>query len=356
MVWLLSLPVWVVVWSFFTKKDSTYKISEKTYMIICSLALIFVMGLRSQESGSMDTTMYSRMFDTAQKYGELRNFLESKEVFDVPFLFSEIGFYSCMWAAAQFLPSMQWVIFITSAFVVFATAKFISRHSDDPMVSWLVFICLGLMTFSMNGMRQALAMSICLLAYRFVEEKKLFRFLIIVFIAILFHKSAIIFALVYLMRNMKLDFKSIFIIAIAVTAFLIFAQNFAFLYDDFMGDDYAEGDSFESGGVVNVLIYLIAIIGMLLKHKTLQSPKLFLSFALVVIGLSLYMGRYISTQIYERASYYFSYFLILCFPTVLREGDPKVRLWLRTSFAILCIGLFAYRISNSAMSNFEMFW
>ena len=346
----------MIVWSFFIKKDSTYKISGKTYMIICSLALIFVMGLRSQDAGSMDTTMYSRMFDVAQKYSELRNFLDAKEVFEVPFLFSEIGFYACIWGAAQFLPSMQWFILLTSAFIILATAKFISRHSDDPMISWLVFICLGLMTFSMNGMRQALAMSICLLAYRFVEDKKLLRFLIVVFIAVLFHKSAIIFALVYLMRNMKLDFKSIFIIAIAVAAFLIFAQNFAFLYDDFMGEDYVEGDSFESGGVVTIFIYLIAIIGMLLKHKTLQSSKFFLPFVLIVIGLSLYMGRYISTQIYERASYYFSYFLILCFPTVLKESDIKVRMWLRTSFAILCIGLFAYRIGNSAMSNFEMFW
>ena len=175
-------------------------------------------------------------------------------------------------------------------------------------------------------------------------------------IAVLFHKSAIIFVFVYLMRNMKLNVQSFAFVAIGVGAFLIFAQNIAFIYDSFTGEDYATAETFESGGVVTILIYLIAIIGMLLRYKSIQDSEKFLPLALIIVGLSLYLGRFISTQIYERASYYFAYFLMLCFPTVLKESDPKVRFWLRSSFVLLSVVLFAYRIQNTGFAEYEMFW
>lgn len=356
MIWLLALPVWVVLWSFLLNKNQKISISQKTYIIICSLALIFVMGLRSRYVGTMDTFIYSQMFDTAQNFSDLRDFLKNREVLGGALLLSEGGFYTYVWLVAQVFSDVQWFILITSAFIVIATARFIYKNSDDSLISWISFVCLGSMTFTMNGMRQAMAMSFCLLSYRFVREKKLLRFLLIMIIAVLFHKSAIIFVFVYLMRNMKLNVQSFAFVAIGVGAFLIFAQNIAFIYDSFTGEDYATAETFESGGVVTILIYLIAIIGMLLRYKSIQDSEKFLPLALIIVGLSLYLGRFISTQIYERASYYFAYFLMLCFPTVLKESDPKVRFWLRSSFVLLSVVLFAYRIQNTGFAEYEMFW
>ena len=356
MAWLLALPVWCVFCNVFRSDNFRFKISNKAYIAMCAIALIFVMGLRSRYTGSMDTYMYSRMFNAAISHSDLISFLKSKDVMENFWLFSEIGFYVYIWLVSKVFADAQWLIFITSAFVVFATAKFISRHSEDYLISWITFICLGLMTFAMNGMRQSLAMSICLLSYGYVKEKKPIRFLLVVLLAVLFHKSAIIFLLVYLMRNMKLDVKSFACITVGVTAFLLFAQKVAFLYDSLSGEDYAESESFESGGVVTILIYLIAVAGMLLRYRKLQNPEKFLPFALIIMGLSLYLGRFLSTQIYERISYYFAYFLMLCFPVILKDPDPKMRYSIRTVFFVFSIALFAYRIYSGAFSDFKMFW
>lgn len=356
MIWLMGLPLWVIFWSSFLNEKNHFRMGKNTYMIICSIALVLVLGLRSKFSGTMDTYIYTQLFEGAKNFASFSEYLKFHEIFDGPLVLSEAGFYGYAWILAKLLPGSQWFILVTSAIIVVLTAKFISENSSDPVVSWLAFICLGSMIFAMNGMRQALAMSICLLSYHFLKEKKPLRFFLIVLVAVLFHKSAMFFALVYFMRNMRLNFKSFLFLSVGITLFLVYAQRFAFLYDSLTGEDYAAGESFESGGVVNILIYLIAIAGMILAYKKLKEPENFLPFALVVVGFSMYMGRYISTQIYERISYYFAYFLIPAFPVVIKNTDPKIRSTVRLGFMFMCIVLFAYRISKGAFANFELFW
>jgi len=324
-------------------------------MILCSVALIFIIGLRSRYTGSMDTYLYTTAFDGAKNY-TLQEYLTLKDVFSGFLLLSEGGFHVYTWLAAQIFPEAQWFILLTAVVIVCCTASFISRNSEDPTMSWIVFICLGSMTFAMNGMRQALAMSICLLSYRYAKEKKLFRFLLIVMLAVLFHKSAMIFVLIYLLRNLRLNWKSMTFLGAIVAVLLVFANRFAFLYDSMTGEDYATGESFEGGGGVVILVYLIAIVGLLIFSKRLREPQGFFPFALIVIGVSLYLARFLSTQIYERISYYFTYFLMLGFPLVFADMKNEIRKPARVCFMIACIALFVYRIGTGAFSDFAMFW
>lgn len=356
MAWLISLPIWVFLWSFLVPAENKNKTNTRAFMILCSVALIFIIGLRSRYTGSQDTYLYTTVFSGAQNYPNLIEYLTRADVFDGFFLLSEGGFHIYTWIAAQIFPEAQWFILLTAVVIVCCTASFISHNSEDPAMSWIVFICLGSMTFAMNGMRQALAMSICLISYRYAKEKKLFRFLLIVMLAMLFHKSAMIFVLIYLLRNLRLNWKSMTFLGAIVAVLLVFANRFAFLYDSMTGEDYATGESFESGGVIVVLIYLIAIVGLLIFSKRLKEPQGFFPFALIVIGVSLYLARFLSTQIYERISYYFAYFLMLGFPLLFADMKPELRKPVRFCFMIACIALFAYRIGTGAFADFEMFW
>lgn len=356
MIWLVSLPIGVFLCSFLFPATQDKKAGRRAFMVVCSALIIFVMGLRSRYTGSMDTYLYTLAFDGAQNYAELSSYLIRNKVMDSFWLFSECGFYSYTWLAARILPDAQWFLLLTSAIVICCTASFISRHSEDPAISWIVFICLGSMTFAMNGMRQALAMSICLLSYRYAKEKKLFRFLLIVLIAVLFHKSAMIFLLVYPMRRMKLNWSSFACLTAGVVLFFALSDRFAFLYDSVTGEDYALGESLESGGLVTVLIYLIAIVGALLFCKRLKETEAFVPFTLAVVGFCFFVSRFLSVQIYERISYYFAYFLMLLFPLMFQDLKGKERALIRIFFVLLAVLLFAYRTSTGAFADFAMFW
>lgn len=359
MLLLISLPIWVLLWSGLVSDDMTHYKHQKnrrSFMILCSLALIVILGLRTANTGSPDTYTYSVMFNGIKKYSNIVEYLSHLGILDKFFLFSEGGFYVFSWCVSQIFPSAQWFILVTSAIVVLSTARFISKHSEDIVVSWITFICLGSMTFAMNGMRQALAMSICLFAYDYAKEKKLFKFLLIVLLAVLFHKSAMMFALVYILCNMKFNTKSTAFLVAGVGVFLYFADRFALLYDNVTGEDYASGESFESGGLINVAIYIVAILGILIFSERLKSPGGCPSFVLIVAGCALYLARFVSAQIYERISYYFSYFLMLGFPIIFKDMKNKDRLILRFCFIVCAIALFAYRVSKGAFANFSLFF
>ena len=65
----------------------------------------------------------------------------------------------------------------------------IYKYTNSPLIGfWLYWGILYL--FTLNGIRQAIAISIVLYAYQFIKDKAFFKYLLMVFIAFLFHKSA----------------------------------------------------------------------------------------------------------------------------------------------------------------------
>lgn len=337
------------------KPNSKNKTNAKTYMVLCSLALILVLGLRDRYVGSLDTSFYCQFFGLA-KDRSLHLYLEQVGVLDGNPVLSEAGFFVYVWSLAQILPEAQWFLLITSAVIITLTAKFIWNNSENYSVSWIVFICLGSMTFAMNGMRQALAMSICLLAYEYAKQKRCFPFLLVILIAVLFHKSAMLFIIVYFISNMKMNSKSILLLGVGVILFLTSSDKLAFLYDTMTGEDYFSAKSFEGGGIITVLIYLIAIALAVLCYKQLREKERFISLAMVILGLVIYVGRYFSTQMYERVSYYFFYFLMVLFPITFNCFRTKDRQFLTVCFTFCAFFLYAYRINKGSFANFRLFW
>ena len=316
------------------------------YLTICGLCIIFVMGSRSRFSGSPDTNAYCNMFERIQKTGMgILDFIESRGG-DSNLIFSEVGFSIYVWLLANIFPNSQWLLIITAIIMTVCTLKFISKHSEDVMLSLIMFICLGLFSFNMDGMCQCIAMSFCLLAYDFIKDKKFIPFVLLILLAMSFHKSALIFSFAYLLAFMKPKWNYILFYIIALILFVSFADDISILYDSLTGGDYYGGESFDDGGVVVVLIYVIIIFVALLFNKKWDKQS-FLPLLLTLMGFSFYIIRYLSTHIYERISYYFCYFTILLLPLVIAKFDGKSRLLINSIVIVLSLALFLYRIYDS---------
>lgn len=356
MGFLLAIPIWVVVLDALLKPNVQRKANQKAFMLLCSIALILIMGLRSQYTGSNDTRIYFHVFDMAKGCNAIHPYLKQMNVLDGGLLFSEVGFYLYTWISAQILPNAQWFLVISSTIIVAFTSYFIWHNSEDYSISWLVFICLGSMIFAMNGMRQAIAMAICLFSYEYAKRKKFISFLLVVLVAILFHKSALFFIIVYFVRNMKFNIKSLLILTTGIMLFFVFANRLAFLYDSMTGEDYFSAESFESGGVITILIYIIAIILAFLANKRLYDTNIFAALAIVILGLVIYLSRFVSTQIYERMSYYFFSYLMILFPATFKAFNPRDRILIKVFFVVFAFVLFTYRISKGAFAGYRLFW
>ena len=352
---LLLLPISIIFLRAFTPNISTNAQEKRLYIFFCFLAIIFFVGLRSVYTGSMDTLMYSRLFNTANNTSRLSDFFSLNEITHKNYLFEEGNFFLLVWLISRFTNSVKFFLVIITAIMTACVFKFISAHSEDFMLSCIIYICLGSMTFSMNGTRQALAMSICLLAYGFAAKKKFIPFILIVLLAMTFHISAFVFLIVYPLSN----FSKLHILPLLVAGGVFFATSsrLAVIYDTIVGKDYASGESIEGGGFVTVAIYVLVLVLVLLFYKNYGAEsKIQPLFALVFIGFIIYITRYFSAQIFERTSYYFYYFVILLIPKlsrIFKEEDRQVYSLIICAFAIT---LFAYRLSSSSMQNYQLFF
>ena len=172
----------------------------------------------------------------------------------------------------------------------------------------------------------------------------------------LFHKSAMFFAIVYVISNMQWSWKNVLLLLAAMVVFMMVSDKLILSYDSLTGEDYTYSKTVDSGGFVAVAIYAIAIALTLLISKRLKEQDIFLPLVLSGVGFVLYSGRYFSIHILERMSYYFFYFLMLLYPAAFNELKPRDRLHMRFWFELLAIILFAYRLSNSSFSGFRLFW
>ena len=360
---LLALPIIILcLGTCFPPKDKNqHRANTYIFLFLCCLAVTLFVGLRSRHVGSLDTNAYAGFFEGVRnaslfstlKNSEITNFRE--------FLTGEGIFTLLMWGTAQVFSNAQIFIFITSLIITICTGIFIHKHSDDPLFSWIAYICLGLMTFNMNGMRQALAMSICLLAYGFAKRRQFVRFLLIVLLAFMFHRTAFVFLIVYPLCNYKPSLiKNTIFVSLSGT-FLIFSRQIAAIYDSWAGKDYASGESFDGGGftVVSIYILLLVLSALYIHYSDKDHPErdnITALSTLLIVGFIFYISRYLSTQIFERASYYFFYFSILLFPKLSNTFDKESRPLYKMIAIVLAVVLFGYRLIGGPMSNYIFFW
>jgi hypothetical protein len=67
----------------------------------------------------------------------------------------EAGFQFFVYLMSRIFRDPQWIIVISSAIYVGAVCRFIYKNSDDVVMSIVMYVALDLMTFQMQGMRQA---------------------------------------------------------------------------------------------------------------------------------------------------------------------------------------------------------
>ena len=353
---ILLAVVPTILKSIFSNTEMPLKKKQSRYIWFCAIFIILVMGLRTRYTGSFDTDIYCKMFEGVRRSGiGLIDFVRARTL-DTEFLTSEGGFYVYTWILAKIFPSSQFFILVSAIIITFFVMRFIKLYSEDYEMSTVMYICLGLLTFNMNGMRQALAMAICLLAYEFIEKKKFFPFLLTILVATLFHKTAIVFLPFYLIRNIKFNFWHIAIFGVIIIGFYMLSDYFVEVFDEVMDKNYAGDESVDGGGYITVAIYILTIGVSLFYSDCLKNDNIRRCFFLTITGLCLYLARYFSVQIYERMSYFFFYYTIPLLPAAIKEAPEKEKILMRYGAIIMAILLFIYRASGGAFADFALFF
>ena len=346
------------------------KRAKRAFLFFSGLILFLVIALRDKEVGSVDSQNY---FANWERHGFL-NFEGLKD--SLSRTRQEFGYICTIWVLAHAFPEGQWLFVFTGLFYSISVCLFIYRNSDNVVVSFLMFLTLGLYSFMVQGLRQSIAMCICLFAIESVKKRKIFRFLIQVFLAFCFHRSAVLFGMVYfipwkkmcLVNKLQMLICAVLLYASASIILNIGVEVTKNAYADVYGA-IAKGEGF-----VALSIYCIIIatsfffiqhskpaedgqpykVVLLSTEEDRRKETLFI--AMTLIGATFYVMRYSSAVILERVSFFFMFGQIIVLPMTVKRFKPLSQTLIYSIAIILSVLLFMYRISTSDLLPYNLFF
>lgn len=216
--------------------------------------------------------------------------------------------------------------FIIAAVQAYLLFRVYRKYSTRYVLSFFLFIAsTDFFSWMFNGMRQFTAVTITLLAFEFILNKKYVRAIFIVLIASLFHQSALlVIPFIFIVQGEAWNKKTLFFIVLVVVV-LSSIEQFTGLLDNMLQEtqyenvvsDWIQGED-DGTNVLRVLVYAIPTILSLvgLRYIQAENSKLInICTNMSVISTCLYIISMFTSGIFiGRLPIYFSLYNYILLP------------------------------------------
>lgn len=242
--------IYFVVWALLLlpylgkKKLDRYGNFDNSYSVYVLLLLTLLIGMRDVSVGA-DTSHYEYLYDVA--YIRIGPDAYDRGYYLLTYWLGNIG--------VSYREFLIGVAFFSSATLV----RYYDTHSRNLAFSVFVFMTIGLLPMYMTGIRQVIAISICLIALMYMEKKQYILSAILIFVASRFHASAIVFYVMLLLSNIQLTRKQTWIMIVIASCALFYSNLLINVAGYVLPEKYAKIDMTE-GYDINLLLIIIAIL------------------------------------------------------------------------------------------------
>lgn len=341
--WLLLYPHGIINFNITTNCRQ-----RKIFCILVCIELICFAGVRAIDLGA-DTVMYVRGLNYYSAMPQ-KDILTAKLVY--PFSF-EAGYFFltkvCAWL------SMNETMFLTviAMSIYIPVVCFIYKYSEKPLISILAYFSFGCFAYSLGIFRQMIALSIILSGIKYIENRKLVKYIIIVAIAMLFHRTAIIMLPLYWIAqiNIKNKLKWIFLSEIFVFAIareiIVVATKILPVYAGYINSIYdVQGGSYMMLILLNIILLFAYF--MVQRQENQGNTALKIAVNATVCAIFLQILGY-SMEIFGRLVPYYSIFLLILLPCLLDGYFVKNKLLVRIVCILGLIIMFYWLNKNSVI-------
>lgn len=327
-IYILLLVV-VIFCCIIETASSTFKISKiqintrKLSFFVCFLFILFL-GLFRNELLGVDVSNYKEYFSTWYTRYDFTYVIKHFDMDNGYILLNKI--------VKQFTDSF--VLFKDIAYIiVFGLFSIeIYKKSNYPACSFLIYIGLGFLGINFCLLRQALAYSICFVAYQYLKSNKKIKFFLLVILAATFHKTAIFFLLVYpltsgIFKCLSILKKSIFIIIFIFFSGLVIPYLFQFYINDY-------SEIAEKGQGISLLIFYFVIILIMSKLKKItknQTKEKEFDYEASFCTIYFQIGA-LFFSLFTRITNFYALLLTISIPQlVMGSKNKKIYLWVLIS-------------------------
>lgn len=296
----------------------SFSLNNRKHIALFGLALLgitasFLIGFRGETVG-LDTAAYFNIYDII-KYTPDSSYIAEKVQ----------PFYIFLNKSADFLnggPSLT--LFFAAAITLYFLLNTIFKFSTNIALSLAVFFSLELFFFMHNVVRQAVAASIIFYSIRYIISKQLLLFLLMVFIASMFHISSIVFLPFYFIAGLRISYMWLMLAWLVSLAFFIDSSLISLLFGkvspylpaqyEYFADraDVLEKNS-QSLGATQLFRQIIFLLLIYVYPKIKVSRYNNAVFLLALISI-IFSNIFYHIGLIGRINSYFTIFLILAIP------------------------------------------
>lgn len=341
----------------FTTKKST---KDKLAKLLMLILLIFAM-LRSVFVGS-DMPMFSIDFSVIAKMPFLECLNTRYELLNILF-FKLIGLIST---------NYQTLTVLSSLVINFGVYKLVVKNQKNPLSTAIFYFTLNYYFIFFCLLRQTLALLVIVIGLKFLANNQTKKFVLSVILASMFHKSAIIFLILLLFKNIKFKKESnIIIIVVLLSIFgFIFGKNIMLIsmklistYEKYLSTSYINS-SYITAGLYTLTSFCFLLFGIIVpskkciaeeqqKDRKYDLLKYILAIGTVISAISMKIA------VFSRIYLYFGFFAIIWLSDNLELLQNKNNKFLWKS--ILYLSTLTYVIVISKFDWFgvfpyEFFW
>ena len=295
------------------------------FILLCLILTIFV-GLRSTHVGT-DSGGYARAFLSMGDYSNLLDAMYN--------ISTEKGWNALNWLLYQICPRYCFYFIIIGFLSTIGPLILIKNLSSSIVISLFFYITLGFYLFGFAGMRQALAVSIYAMSYKYLINRQFIKYLITVIVAACFHQTVLIALPLYFIFT--LEFSKIRIILITIgTAILGLYVDDIMLFLIHFEERYEVYNEIQGGGSLFALFYIVMMIFFVSQRNKIREEhisKYDTMLMMLVVGSMIYLMVTISGLYGEvtRLALYFQLSIILLWSYLFTYRKRKLNLILSLS-------------------------
>lgn len=354
---LMFIEAWGLLYNVRRKHEVTeteIKNRKKLFIILQCIQWILISMLRSNATGA-DTANYANFF-------ELHANISWKECFDYfkAFYFQgkttyefEPGFVFFEKLVSSIWYNQTFYKFVVAAIFMSSLGRFIYKNSDDPVIAFMLYCGLFYNMFSLTGYRQVLSVAIGVLwAYEYVKQRKFFKFLILVLLGAMLHKTTLIFIVFYFIAKKRITAIYGLFCSLTIMLMIVFRNPLFELVKGIVG--YEEFGGYEGPTQRNFLI-LFAFLCILAiwryRYVVKDSPDARIYYNGLIMAAAMLPFSIVSPTSL-RLVYDFAFMFMILVPKVYQSFPHKEDRMIGYTCSILIFGFF---IATKAIP-YEFFW
>jgi len=321
--------------------------NKKYYCLILGFLLFLIAALRATSVGN-DSGQYARHFYNLQQ-------LDFRLI--INYYQKDLAFYYLVKILTYMTSNHQWMFAVIGGFYSYSISRFIYKYSKNLMVSFIILIPMSYFAFSLTGLRQTIAIAIILFSYDYIIQKKLFKFIIIVSIASLFHQSALLSLPAYLLSNKPLNNKKVLVGIFAVPIVFVLRPLLVSIVQILFYETYSIDLDQGSGGWTTLLVYFLIIAVATIFSKQIKNEYYSFFLKMMYVGALIQMFVPLQPNIF-RVSMYYNIASLVLIPDILKTQKDKSSKFIAYSLFFVLMGIMYYVFTYYAagVQPYKFFW